>query len=92
MNYSLVRVLPPEPIDCWMQPNRIKGRWVQDHAGGTLETAIAAAKRTEDANGNRLDIAVVASIGQIPNYDNLYNLERLDEKRIVKESSLNFSK
>ena len=83
MNYSLVHVQPKQPFDSWMQPNKIKGRWVQDHVGGTIESATAAAKRTEEANGNKLDIAVVASIGTIPNYDTLYNLERLDQQRIM---------
>lgn len=82
MNYSLVNVQPLQPIDSWMQPNRIKGIWVQDHVEGTLESATSAAKRTEEANGNRLDIAVVAAIGSTPNYDTLYNLVRLDEQRI----------
>jgi hypothetical protein len=81
-NFSLVHVQKLEPIDSWMTPGRIKGLWVQNHVGGTIETATAAAIRTEEANGNRLDIAVVPSIITILNYDTIYNLERLDEQRI----------
>lgn len=56
-NFSLISVSEKHP------DNRISGNWVQDHVAGTLDSAIAAAKRTEGANSNKIDIAVVDSYG-----------------------------
>lgn len=54
MTYSLINVYS-------RQNGRIKGSWIQDHIG-TLETASAAARRTEAVNSNRISVAVVKAI------------------------------
>ena len=39
----------------------ISGYWIQNHVG-TLASAIVAALATDAANGNRIDVAVVAKL------------------------------
>jgi hypothetical protein len=56
----------------------INGVWLQDHTG-TLKTAIETAKKTEQANSNKITVAVVDKVnGSSPNYSLLTNLKRLD--------------
>jgi len=77
MNFSLIQVTDRED-------GKIEGIWVQDHVGGTLESATQRAIATEAANGNRFDIAVVERIPFEggPYYDKLHGLTRLDTQRI----------
>lgn len=78
MNFTLISVTS-------RKGSQVKGTWVQHHVGGTLDTATEAAIRTEDANGNKLDIAVIP-------HDSAMNLngtircmgaDRLDTRRII---------
>lgn len=55
----------------------VDGVWVQDYTG-SLNNAIKKAKETEEANSNRIKIAVVEKIaGYTPEYNLLKNLKRL---------------
>lgn len=79
MNFSLIQVTSSKD-------GMVKGVWVQHHVGGTIETATQAAIRTEAANGQKQDIAVIP-------HDSTLNLnhgsvrctgaKRLDTKRVT---------
>lgn len=55
-NFSLINVFKEED-------GLVEGYWHQDVSGSTLEEAIERARRAESANGNRIKIAVVDSLG-----------------------------
>lgn len=58
--------------------NIVDGVWIQDHCG-TLETATECARGTELANGKRITVAVVRSLGgSCPNYSHRTGMVRLD--------------
>ena len=55
----------------------VDGGWLQNHIG-TLETAQEKARRTNEVNGNKLDIAIVAEVHTpVPGSCHHYNLKRL---------------
>jgi len=78
MNFTLIQVTSSKD-------GMVKGVWVQHHVGGTLETATEAAIRTEAANGNKQDIAVVThdSTMCLNGAIRCTGTKRLDEKRIT---------
>lgn len=56
----------------------VDGVWLQDHIG-TIATATQAARGTEQANGNRITVAVVEDLGYaLPDYAKKTGLKRLD--------------
>jgi len=56
----------------------VSGSWLQDHIG-TLDSAIEAARTTEAANSNEIDVAVVAELtSTTPALGYWTNLTRLD--------------
>lgn len=53
------------------------GYWVQNHVG-TIETAAAKARRTEEVNGHKITVAVVAEVASVvPMLDRHERLTRL---------------
>lgn len=55
-SFSLINV-------CSRNPNgRVNGYWIQNHTAGTLASAKEAARRTEAANSNQIEVAVVAYV------------------------------
>jgi len=74
MKYSLVNV--DKELD-----GMVSGVWLQDHIG-TLESAIENAIATEQANSNRITVAVVEDLGLwIPDYNRRTDMKRLDAGR-----------
>ena len=57
--------------------DRVSGNWIQDHIG-TLDSATAAAQRTEAVNGNRIVVAVVDELPSVRDFGPFDNLRRLD--------------
>lgn len=54
------------------------GYWVQNHVG-TIETASAKARRTEEVNGHKITVGVVAELASVtPMLDYHERLTRLD--------------
>lgn len=76
MNYSIVAIIQDSK-----EKGYVDGVWMQDHSGGTLETAIQAAIATDRANGGRLRIGVVEFLGQYGGP--IYNYQR--GMKLVKE-------
>ncbi len=77
MNYSLIQVTSTKG-------NQVKGVWVQNHVGKTLESAIEHAVLTEQANGNKLDIAVIRENTTLTTLNpRCLGAERLDTRRIT---------
>ena len=57
--------------------NAVEGNWIQNHVG-TLETAKTAARETEHANRDAIDVAVVAELSSpVPWLDYHTNLTAL---------------
>jgi hypothetical protein len=78
MNFSLIQVTS-------RKDNQVKGVWVQNHLGGTIESATAAAIRTEEVNGSKLDIAVIPIDNGLSLCSTVrcMGAERLDQQRIT---------
>lgn len=75
MKYSLVNVQKTH------EDGRVDGVWLQ-HYTGTFESAVEWAKATEQANSNRISVAVVPELSfSSPNYNLQTGLTRLDERR-----------
>lgn len=54
------------------------GYWLQNHVG-TLETATAKARRTEEVNGHKITVGVIAEVASVvPMLDYHERLTRLD--------------
>lgn len=71
MKYSLINVTRE-------YNGLVDGVWLQDHIG-TIATATQAARGTEQANGNRITVAVVESLGYaLQDYTVKTGLKRLD--------------
>lgn len=71
MKYSLVNVMKE-------YDGLVDGVWVQHHTG-TLGTAVKAARETEQANSNRITVAVVEGLNfSTPDYSLYRGLKRLD--------------
>lgn len=70
MKFSLINVTKEEN-------GLVDGYWMQNHVG-TLETAMLRAKGTEEANSNRITVAIVDDIGRTnPHLDFITKLKRL---------------
>jgi len=73
MRFSLIRVT--KQTGC-----KVNGVWIQDHCGGTIETATVKARQTEQVNSNAITIAVVADVGPgwMPPGIEVFDRTRLD--------------
>lgn len=80
MIFSLINVCRYTDTE-FNPPGTINGNWIQDHVG-TLETAIETAKQTEQANGNKIDVAVCESmscwnsIGEFISFRKRFDIKR----------------
>ena len=70
MTYSLINVSKTN------KDGTINGGWIQDHIGD-IKSASDAANRTEEANSNKILVAVVAGVGFCTPCQQFSNLERL---------------
>ncbi len=87
MNFTLIQVTS-------RQGSKVKGVWVQHHVGKTLQTATEAAIRTEAANGNKLDIAVIPheSTMSLNGAIRCTGAERLDQQRVIPDNPLGYGR
>lgn len=60
---------------------KIEGGWIQNHIG-TLDTAIAWARHTEEVNSNKIDVAVINEIAATMPFSDFPPATRLDVRRI----------
>jgi hypothetical protein len=73
MKLSLLTVYRTQP------DGTVDGHWLQNHVG-TIESALAAAARTNAVNGNRLDIAIVEEVpSPVPMLDFWTRRKRLEK-------------
>lgn len=75
MRFSLLNIVHD-------QGTIVNGVWIEDHFG-SLESATKRARATERVNGNRISVAVVEAISSVtPNYNMIFNQQRLDRKEL----------
>jgi len=71
MTFSLINMMTEED-------GKVSGYWLQDHIG-TLETARDVVRKTEEANSNEIDVAVVEAVNSpVAMLDYWQDLTRID--------------
>ena len=75
MKFSLINVIRE-------YDGMVDGFWLQNHTG-TLESATEKARATEQANSNRITVAVVEELSYTPDHSLRKELKRLDSIKAV---------